>query len=115
MPRKPASAKGSEADPLYLRIGPCRYELRTVANLAQQHGCTGRQDYNAQRIDIDATCSGMARLQTIWHEALHGIYDGAGVPGAKQNEQMIDAAATGILNVLVDNPWLVDEIASYAR
>jgi hypothetical protein len=91
-----------------VKIGPHRYKVEEIERLVSGDGTQplyGEINYSRGVIRIEKGLAGSYKRQTVWHEALHGILEGAGIR-EDHDERMIDAIATGIVQVLQDNPWL---------
>lgn len=86
---------------MHIQIGAIAYEL-VETPLDNLHG-----DISTIRcrIRIDADQDSQAKRVTLWHEIIHGILYGAGL--REHDEQVVDALAHGIVQVLRDNPQLV--------
>jgi len=94
---------------MQIKIGGMVYQVVEVQGLTNGDKDTklnGHIKYNDCEICVEAGLSPQAKLQTIWHEIVHGILTQSGAP--KQNELMIDALAYGIVDVLKNNPWLTE-------
>lgn len=92
-----------------IRIHDFDYELVFSPRLQDEVGepCTGLHDYTRTRIEIEQDASPAVRHQAVWHEILHAVLVAAGIEEKKHKEDVIDAAAHGIVQVLRDNPWLI--------
>jgi hypothetical protein len=92
---------------MFIQIGPLRYEVVEVEELAGKAGelCGDITAYKC-RIRIAADMDPQAKLVTLWHEILHGILSTA-AHNEDHNEAHIDALAHGIIQVLRDNPFLI--------
>jgi hypothetical protein len=91
---------------MHIQIGPIRYEVVEVAELASAKGeLYGDIDYSKCRIRIAAESDAQVKRVTLWHEILHGILTGA-AQTEDHNEAHIDALAHGIILLLRDNPAL---------
>jgi hypothetical protein len=91
-----------------IKIGPHTYKLIEIERLQDRgnyHSLCGQIDFRKQTIEIEKGLVGTYKRQTTWHEILHGILEAAGIRG-DHDEQIIDAVATGIVQVLQDNDWL---------
>lgn len=96
--------------PSAIQIGPVAYAIVLVKKLIGPFGrrC-GECDPARARIKIDSKLDPQIQDVTLWHEIVHAILFGAGVPGDEHNEQQIDALAYGIVAALRDNPILRGE------
>lgn len=92
-----------------VKIGPMRYEVISNDDRMPESDTgyrIGEIDYERLRIRLKNTLNDQVRIQTLWHEIIHGILNNAGSPDKSQMETIIDAVATGIIQVLRDNPEL---------
>jgi hypothetical protein len=93
--------------PSFVKIGGIVYAVEYVQNLRDGDAkLNGWIQYDPSTISIEATMGEQAAAQVMWHEILHGIATQAGRHG-ELKEQTIDALAYGIVQVLRDNPDLV--------
>ena len=88
---------------MHVRIGPINYELQLVPDLNENGKTTGAIRYRDCIIVLDADLSPQARVQTLWHEVLHGIM---GHLNIKDDEAMIDRLSYAVMELLQDNLWL---------
>lgn len=94
--------------PKVVKIGPHTYTVNEVERLQDGDGVKtlyGQIKCAQQVIEVEKRLVGSYKRQTVWHEILHGILENAGIR-EDHDEQMIDALATGIVQVLQDNAWL---------
>ena len=68
----------------------------------------GLIDYYDQRIDTYVGLSPATEWVNLWHETVHGILHNAGIDD--HDENMVNALAHGICQVLVDNPKIHDPL-----
>jgi hypothetical protein len=62
----------------------------------------------ASSIELNTTApNAIHAADTMLHEVLHGVYGNAGLGPMSQEEQVVSAIATGLTQVLRDNPKLV--------
>ncbi len=89
-----------------VKIGPLVFAISYVERLQgdDHEPLFGQIDYANTTIKLDTQQSEQREVLTLWHEIVHGIFEGAGVQG--QDEKLVDAVARGILQVLQDNPAL---------
>ena len=97
---------GRKAAPVQIQIGPIAYEVVEVAELAGAGPSSLCGDIDTMRchIRINADMAAPTKRVTLWHEVLHGILFAAGL--SDHDEQLVDALAHGIVQVLRDNPEL---------
>lgn len=94
---------------MVIRIGGIDYEVEEVPNLCTEDGTkrlNGHILYDSCRIRIDENLSQQTKSLVMWHEILHGILTHAGVQ--EQSEAQIEALSYGIVQVLRDNPQLLE-------
>lgn len=97
----------------HVQIGPLRYKVVEVDELASMGGAGalyGDINYGKCRIRIASDSSAQIKQVTLIHEILHGILNNAAYPEA-HDEQVIDALAHGLIQLLRDNPKLFDVLA----
>lgn len=88
-------------------IGGIQYPVHRVAEL--RDGDTkldGHIKYRPYSINLDAELGEQGERVVLWHEVLHGILAQAGFRHEDEHEQLLDALAYGIVQVLQDNPEL---------
>lgn len=95
-----------------VKIGPMRYPISEVDDLHDFDGdkridLWGHIKHSNTQIELRSSLSDQRKLQVLWHEILHGILSDAGY--GEHNEQHLDALATGLIQLLRDNPQLVNE------
>lgn len=98
-----------------VRIGSITYPVTETAEpiIVDNAVCYGAIDYVKPLIQINANC-GAHKPATLMHEIMHGIvneYRIEYVPAG--DEKAIDLIAKGILNVLIDNPQLIEQVTNY--
>lgn len=61
-------------------------------------------------------CCKQTQLQTLMHEIMHAIQNERMLPefNGKRNEELIEGFANGVLQVMMDNPWLMKSIVQIA-
>ncbi len=92
-----------------IKIGGIYFDVTEEKDLKDPtagRGLDGDIAYGKCKIRINANLSYQLRMQTLWHEIIHGILAQSGVE--KYNEILVDVLAFGILMVLVDNPELAN-------
>jgi hypothetical protein len=93
-----------------LKIGPLIYRVKYKKNLVskfrQSETLWGEIRYGDQVIAIEKGISEDNQLITLFHEGIHGILSQLGYDN--QDEQMISALAVKLVELLKDNPVLVD-------
>ena len=88
-------------------VGPIRYAVARVSNMHQKHNdLDGLIHYNTETIEIDSGLSDGVAVQTLWHEILHAILQHAG--RQKHSEKWIDSTAYGLVQVIAENPELIE-------
>jgi hypothetical protein len=95
--------------PKSVRIGP--YDIAvTVKEIPKDDD--GNSPFGlytpASSIELNTTApNAIHAADTMLHEVLHGVYGNAGLGPMSQEEQVVSAIATGLTQVLRDNPKLV--------
>ena len=91
-----------------IRIGPIDYTVEYIQDLRDgDRKLDGWFHFASSRILIDESLSEQARRQVLWHEIIHGLFFLAGeLPTPERKEDFIDALASGVMNVIRDNPEL---------
>lgn len=90
--------------PNSVRIGGVDYEVKMVETLNDgTHMLDGQIDYCNSVIELKPNeRNHQVKCQTLWHEIVHGIcYDRD--LSIRDNEDLVDALAKGIYQVLQDN------------
>ena len=90
-----------------VKIGPITYIITNDDTLGDS-GFAGQIRYFRSTIAINGDLKPQFALLTLWHEIVHGIMTNAGIPHDEQTEPLVNAIAYGVLQVLVDNPDLVN-------
>jgi hypothetical protein len=85
----------------HIQIGPIRYTLE-VSDFSDR--TCGDTDTMKCRIRVNSTMHPDVQRVTLWHEVIHGILFAAGM--SDHDEQVVDALAHGLVQVLRDNPKL---------
>lgn len=89
-----------------VKIGAITYDITRDATL-HDTGFNGQIRFNRCQIVIAENLHPVAAQQVLWHEIVHGIMQQAGI--TKQPENIVDAIAYGVMQVLRDNPGIVEE------
>ncbi len=89
-----------------VKIGPITYRVKLAKKVLRHNGqgLDGQIDYGQARITIRKGIDPQVTKLVLWHEIIHGIFSNAGM--SKQDEQMIEILASGIVDVLASNPEL---------
>jgi hypothetical protein len=102
-----------------LKIGTLSYTIVEKSDLVGRNKegeriwLNGDIRYRKQHIRIERKLSDDKKLVTLWHEALHGILEQAGIND--ENETIVIALSYGIVKLLQDNPALVKYTVSNGR
>lgn len=97
----------SKQKPTTVKIGPHVYTVVDVERLqaaGNHQSLYGQINYPQQTIEVEKNLIGTYKRMVIWHEIIHGILETAGIH--EHDEQLLDAVASGIVQVLQDNAWL---------
>jgi hypothetical protein len=94
--------------PETIKVGAIIYQIVDVPGLHNETGekYDGHILYSKEEIRLEADLASQTKRQTLWHEVIHAILIQAG--HQKHDEGQVDALAYGIMNVLQDNPWLIE-------
>ena len=94
-----------------IKIGSIRYSIRKVENLRDGNDhLFGKVTHSNSTIELDASLDDQQIKQTLWHEIFHVLRVQAGLPYFKLEEQIAEAFSYGLVGVLQDNPWILQEI-----
>lgn len=88
-----------------VRIGAIDYAIVRDATLGDT-GYSGQIRFHRCQIVIIDSIHETAAQQVLWHEIIHGIFQHAGI--AEQPEQLMEAISNGVMQVLRDNPGIVE-------
>jgi len=91
-------------------IDAVRYDVEVVDGPLVGNGqdCAGVTDFNEAKIQLRteaAASGGVARL--LMHEVIHALMYERGLKDDTYNEQVVDAVAAGVVNLIRQNPDLV--------
>lgn len=88
-----------------VKIGPIIYKVEVVKNLMDENGkhFYAEINYRHNVIMLDEA-DPQTMTQALFHEVIHGIFHGAGID--ENDEVKLDSLATGIYQLLKDNPKL---------
>lgn len=95
-----------------IKIGPIRFEVVEVENLMGERDDGTKVDlhgeivYKAEQIRLDQGQGKDIKVVTLWHEIMHGILSVAG--HYEQPEEYIDALAHSLVELVRENPELLD-------
>ncbi len=90
-----------------VKIGPITYDI-VIEPTRGDSGYAGQFRPHRSQIAINSQLQAQFAKLTLWHEIIHGILATAGIALADHDEEMIDKIAYGVLQVLVDNPGIVE-------
>lgn len=98
--------------PEKVKIGLYEYRVEETDEvlLVDHKECKGRIEYDNLTIKIKKELQDQLKLQTLWHEIIHGIIKEFGINLDSEHwteESKVDWIATGVLSVLKDNPELI--------
>ena len=100
--------------PKQIRIGSMNYDVKISNNviLEENKQCYGHIDFNRHSIMIDNTLQDtQGQEQTFLHELVHGIVNERNFDLKSSDEEMItDELATGLHQVIKDNPFVFQSI-----
>lgn len=104
----------AEKLPKSVRIGPYDLDLRVVEKME------GDDDWGSfiahQGIEVRAEQpNDIFALDTVLHEVMHAIYEGALLEAGDKEERVVAAMASGMVQVVRDNPDLVKWMIKAAK
>lgn len=85
-------------------IGGIVYNVAEVLRLLDDDGIkklNGNINYTNTKINIESEMSDQRKMNTLWHEVIHGIFDHAGL---EVDEKIVEVAANGICGFVQENP-----------
>jgi len=90
-----------------IRIGGLDYEIKVVEDLRDgDKSLWGWVKHKPCEIYLDKDLGPQQRWVTEWHEVVHLILTQTGYTEDEHREDLVDALAHGIVQVLRDNPKL---------
>ena len=92
-----------------IRIGPVDFDIEYHKTLVSGDNSTkldGEILHQISTIRLEMGTSPQFRRMILWHEIVHAILTQAGYHD--HDEQMMEVLASGIMQVLRDNPWLIE-------
>jgi len=99
-----------------IKVGPIAYTMREIGDLHDGgKRLFGQVNYDDCEILIHAGNAAQQRRQTVWHEIVHIILTQAGRNEDSGNEQLVDALAYGLMDVIESNPWLTEGTKAGSR
>ena len=90
-----------------VKVGAIAYAVIQDGTL-DDVGLHGRTSFAKAQISIASGMNDAYSQHVLWHELVHVIMTHAGIPNEQQSESLIDTIAFGVLQVLVDNPGIVE-------
>lgn len=97
--------------PEFIRIGALAYEVKEITDLhdvdkdGRKRWLHGHILWRECRIEIEEKQAHERKVACLWHEAVHGMLEYAGI--SDESEQMVIAVAYGLVRLIRDNPALV--------
>lgn len=98
--------------PEKIKIGIYEYVVKEVDSpiIIDNQLCKGSIAYDDLVINIKNSIPYDKKIQTLWHEIIHGIIRDWGVNiNGDDEESKVDWISTGIVQVIKDNPELVSK------
>jgi hypothetical protein len=97
--------------PSKVKIGIYEYDIVETDKPLLLNGreCSGIIHYNDLKIEIKSDMPKQKKVQSLWHEIFHGITKDWDVNLNGDEEDAVDRLATGVIQVLKDNPLLLSE------
>lgn len=94
-----------------VKIGPIVFDVVEEVNLiGENRRLDGRITYAEAKIRLDRDLNKQSMIQTLLHEMVHAVAQQLGRP--IEDEDLIDAIAYSVYQVLQDNPDLWKEITT---
>ena len=100
-----------------IRVGPYDYAVHWLDAPRDMMGCVGQVKHETQVIDVLCHGSPQWMADTLLHEVLHAVVATQNLNGHppfdedKVEERMVATLATGLVQVIRDNPELVVMLA----
>lgn len=100
----------------HIQIGTVNYSIEykslndIQADLHSSSNLFGSSDPMAGRILINNDACEDQKIDTLFHEMVHCILGGLGYDDVSSNEVLVESVGQYVLNILKDNPKLIDEI-----
>ena len=92
-----------------VRVGAIDYKLLQEKGLVKHSHVYGEIRYVKSKIALDAKLGEQHARCTLFHEIIHGILEQGGY--TRHDERMVNIIATGVVQVLRDNPKLLKEMS----
>lgn len=92
--------------PEKVRIGGIDYDVAMVDDLNEgTRVLMGQINYQSAVIGLNPKCCRNEQIMalTLWHEIIHGIITGSGLPELENEEAIVEAISRGVYQVLQDN------------
>jgi hypothetical protein len=94
-----------------IKILGCPYDVKVVNEVdADNPDVHGHISYQNQIIKIKAIGGDYIKSVSVMHEVLHGIFFGLGHSDISDNEVLVDGLANALVQVLRENPSVVDMV-----
>lgn len=92
-----------------IQIGPINYRLSFVDDRIQDSDqvLLGRVDLSRSKIEVTKDVSPDLMRVVLWHEIFHAIFSDRGLSFGEMEENIVDAMAYSIVQVLRQNPGLI--------
>lgn len=95
------------------RLVPCDDPVQ--ADVYRRYPVFGQVDFASRTVRVyvgDRPAQDV--LRTVLHESLHAIMEQLHLPDPDDGDDRLDCLALALVNLLQQNPWLVDLAAEYA-
>ena len=93
--------------PKVIKVGGFDIEVKPLENLESlAHGINGHFSAIEHVIRIDRTLPKLKLMDTLLHEVLHAIYNVGNISDEDEEERIVSIMASGLTQVLRDNPKL---------
>jgi hypothetical protein len=102
--------------PASIRIGPIDFAVDVREDLREDdRALDGQIRYGETTIRLHADLAHQAQVQTLLHEVVHGMLTQMGRAKMCKDEELVDALAFSLYQVIRDNPDLVRMIMEKKR
>lgn len=97
---------------MQVKVGPINYEIVQVPDLRADDDTNlfGQISFCSCEIRLRPDQHPQQRRQTVWHEIVHVVLEQLGCNDDINNEAFTTALAHALMQVVVDNPWLAEEV-----
>jgi hypothetical protein len=87
-----------------IKVGPLTYKVIEVPEEMFGEGVMGHESFSTGIISILMTLRPAFKMESLWHELMHIVTEQHNI---SLNEAQIDALATGVMGIVLDNPEIM--------